>query len=122
MRDVLQAALDAALYPQVLSYWQCKSGDADEYIVYSRSGSSIEGSADDAPLVKAENMTIRYYYRGTKISDYAGRQAVEAREDAIQAAVENAGFFLPSGRFDAGDIDDIGFFVTVFECEYWGIA
>ena len=64
-------------------------------------------------------MTVRYYYRAEKIETYTGRQAIKTREDAIQTAIEGAGFIIPFGRFDAGDVDDIGYFVTVYECEYW---
>lgn len=123
IRTLVQTTLDTALYANVLSYWQRKSGaDADEYIVYTLNGDSGEEYADDDPLVKAGSVTVRYYYRAEKISTYAGREAVKSRENAIQTALENAGFEIPDGKFDAGDVDDIGYFVTVFECEYWRVV
>lgn len=122
MKTLMQTALDTALYNsyQIQSHDQRKTGpDADEYIVYSQSGDSAESHADNQPIIKAGSMTVRYYYRAEKIETHTGRQAIKTREDAIQTALEGAGFTIPFGRFDAGDVDDIGYFVTVFECEYW---
>jgi hypothetical protein len=56
------------------------------------------------------------------LDTYAGRQAVRDREETIEAALKNAGFVIPFGKFDGGDIDDIGFYVTIFECEYWQVV
>lgn len=121
MRNLMQTTLDAAL--SIRSYWQRKSGtDANEYVVYTLGGDSAESFADDAPLTKNASVTVRYYYRADLLGTNAGRQAIEARETAIQAALEGAGFVVPNGKFDAGDVDDIGFYVTVFECEYWRVA
>ena len=122
MKTLIQTALDTALYStyKIQSHDQRKTGpDADEYIVYSQSGDSAEAHADNQPILKAGSMTVRYYYRAEKIETHTGRQAIKTREDAIQTALEGAGFTIPFGRFDAGDVDDIGYFVTVFECEYW---
>jgi hypothetical protein len=122
MRNLLQQTLDDALYPDVYSFWQRKSGaDVDEYVVYTLSGDSAESHADNQPLAKNADVTVRYYYRASKLNTYDGRQAVEAREEQIQQALEDAGFTIPFGKFDGGDIDDIGFYVTVFECEYWRV-
>ncbi len=123
IRSLMQTALDTALNPSVLVHWQRKTGpDVDEFIVYTLGGDSKEMPADDMPLIKNANITVRYYYRTEKIDTPAGRQAVISREDAIEAALETAGFSIPGGKFDAGDIDDIGFYVTVFECEYWRVV
>ena len=124
MKNLVQTALDTALYSQgVLSYWQRKTGpDANEYIVYTISGDSAEVHADNKQLVKSGDVTVRYYYRAEKAESYTGRQAVTAQEDAIEAALKAVGFTIPQGRFDAGDLDDIGYFVTVFECEYWRVV
>lgn len=120
IRGSVQTALDTALKGKVYSYWQRKSGpDTDEYIVYTQAGDSKESHADDAPLTKNASVTVRYYYRAEKLDTHAGREAVKSREDAIEQALEGASFTIPFGRFDAGDVDDIGYFVTVFECEYW---
>lgn len=120
IHGMVQTALDTALAESgVYSYWQRKSGpDADEYIVYTQAGDSGEAFADDAPLVKSAGITVRYYYRAEKLDSHAGRQAVKIRGEAIQTALEGAGFTVPFGPFDAGDVDDIGYFVIVFECEY----
>ena len=40
----------------------------------------------------------------------------------IAVAIEDAGFEIPFGRFDAGDVDDINYMTTVFECEYWRVV
>jgi hypothetical protein len=120
IRALVQTTLDTALYPNVYVYWQRKSNaDVDEYVVYTQSGDNRESFADDTVNLKAASITVKYYYRTEKLDTYAGKQAVKAREDAIETALENAGFTIPLGKFDAGDVDDIGFFVTVFECEYW---
>lgn len=123
MRSKLQTALDTALKGNVYVFWQRKTGaDVDEYVVYSLSGDSAESHADDTPIVKSGGATVRYYYRADKLDTHAGRQAVETREETIQSALEGAGFSVPFGKFDAGDIDDIGFYATVFECEYWRVV
>ena len=122
IRTLIQTTLDTALYPNVSVYWQRKSGkDANEYIVYTQGGDQGEGFADDMPLTKNASITVKYYYRAEKIDTYTGRQAIKIREDTIETALINAGFSIPNGKFDAGDVDDIGFYVTVFECEYWRV-
>lgn len=123
MISLVQSTLDSALYPDVLSYWQRKTGpDANEYIVYSRAGDHPESFADDTPLVKNAWITIQYYYRAEMITTQEGREIVKARESGILTALEGAGFVVPDGGFDVGDVDDIGYFVTVFECEYWRVV
>ena len=122
MRNLLQQTLDDALHPDVYSFWQRKSGaDVDEYVVYTLGGDSNDFHADDNPLVNHANVTVRYYYRAEMLDTYTGRQAVQDREETIEAALKNAGFVIPFGKFDGGDIDDIGFYVTIFECEYWQV-
>ena len=122
IKTLVQTTLDTALYTSkgILSYDQKKSGaDADQYIVYSQSGDSEEFHADDTVLVKAGRYTVRYYYRKEKLDTYAGRQDKKTVEDLIENSMRAAGFTLPAGRFDGGDIDDIGYMVTIFEFEYW---
>ena len=122
LRGLVQTALDTALDEEVLVYWQRKSGDdADEYIVYTLAGDSSESHADDSALVMVGTLTVRYYYRAEKISTHTGREDVKTRESIIQEALEGSGFDIPFGRFDAGDVDDIGYYVTVWECEYWRV-
>lgn len=123
MRNLLQTALDTALYPDVLVYWQRRAGpDTDEYVIYMINGDSGEDFADNAALIKNASATVKYYYRVEKAGTYAGRQAIETRENTIETALKNAGFDVPFGKFDAGEIDGNGYFVTVFECEYWRVV
>ena len=123
IRELIQTTLDNALHPDVLSYWQRKSGDAaDEYIVYSVSGDPGEFFADDQVQARNANVTIHYYYRSEMMDTAHGRLAITAREDAIEAALRGAGILVPFGRFDAGDVDDVGYFVTVFEAQYWRVV
>lgn len=123
IRSLLQTALDAALYPNVQTHWQRKSGaDADEYIVYTQGGDEGMHFADNVPVVKAASVTIRYYYREDKLDTHAGRQAIQSREGAIETALKNAGFSFPFGKVDAGDVDDIGYFTSVWECDYWRVV
>lgn len=124
IKDLVQTTLDNVLYPKnIFVYEQRKSGtDADEYVVYSLSGDIRESFADDKPLTKNANVTVRYYYRAEKLDNYSTKKEVREHEDLIESALEEAGFSIPFGRFDAGDVDDIGYFVTVFECEYWRVV
>lgn len=122
MKNLIQTTLDTALYTSkgILSHDQKKTGpDADQYIVYSQSGDSEEFHADDAVMLKAGSFTVRYYYRKEKLDTYQGRQSIKEVEDLIESSMKTAGFRLPFGRFDGGDIDDIGYMVTIFEFDYW---
>lgn len=124
IKDLIQTTLDAVLYPKnIFVYEQRKSGpDADEYVVYSMSGDIEENYADDEILVKNANVTVKYFYRSEKLDNYSTRKNVREIEDLIENALKEAGFSIPYGRFDAGDVDDIGYMTTVFECEYWRVV
>ena len=120
IRSLVQTTLDTALAEEVYVHWRRKSGaDTDEYIVYTLAGDSREFHADDEPLTKNASITVRYYYRAEMLDTKTGREAVKSREGVIESALGGTGFVIPFGRFDAGDVEDIGYFVTVFECEYW---
>ncbi|NLB52084.1 MAG: hypothetical protein GX808_04005 [Syntrophomonadaceae bacterium] len=120
IRGLVQTALDNTLKGAVKVFWQRKKGaDADEYIVFTLSGDSTEFFADNEPLVMAGDVTVRYFYRDYYLDDQAEREHVKSQEKIIQTALEGAGFVLPFGKFDAGDVDNIGYFTTVFECEFW---
>lgn len=124
IKALLQTCLDAVLYSEgVFVHDQKKSGkDADEYIVYSLGGDKKESFADDSANVKNATVTVKYFYRESRLENYASKQAVRAIEDLIEKTLEANGFELPFGRFDAGDIDGIGYMVTVFEAEYWRVV
>lgn len=124
IKDLIQITLDAVLYPKnIFVYEQRKSGpDADEYVVYSMSGEIEENYADDEVLTKNANVTVKYFYRSEKLDNYSTRKNVREIEDLIENALKEAGFSIPYGRFDAGDVDDIGYMTTVFECEYWRVV
>ncbi|MDF2591396.1 MAG: hypothetical protein K0S75_862 [Clostridia bacterium] len=121
IKDLLQNTLDTVLHPKGIHvHDQRKSGpEAHEYVVYSSAGDSSQEFADDIVLTKNASLTVRYYYRSSKLDNYTTRKKVREIEDIIENALIDAGFEIPPGRFDAGDVDDIGYCVTVFECEYW---
>lgn len=120
VKDLVQVTLDNVLYEKnIFVHEQRKSGpDADEYVVYSSSGDIRDFYADDVNLTRNAQITVRYYYRAEKLDNYSSRQKVREIEDLIENVLEVAGFEIPYGRFDGGDIDDIGYMVTIFECEY----
>lgn len=124
IKDLVQLTLDEVLYPKnVYVYEQRKSGlDADEYVVYTLAGDAREDFADDEPLTKSANVTVKYFYRAEKLDNYSTRKKVREIEDLIENALENVGFTIPFGKLDAGDVDDIGYMTTIFECEYWRVV
>lgn len=126
VRGKIQLALDTALYgDKVFSFWNRKveveGANTDEYIVYTLSGNDSDSFADDTALVKSYDATIRYYYRDTLPHTSTGRNKVKNREKQIIDALKNAGFETPNGVFDAGDIDSVGFFVSLIDCQYWEV-
>ncbi len=124
VKDLIQLTLDTVLYPKnIYVYEQRKSGlDADEYVVYSTSGDNREEFADDEVLTKNANITVKYFYRVEKLDNYSTRKKVREVEDLIETSLESAGFTIPFGKFDGGDVDDIGYMTTIFECEYWRVV
>lgn len=127
IRGTIQMALDTALYPDgVFSYWNRKTEttgeDPDEYIVYTLAGDSSEFHADDNPLIKSASATVRYYYRDTLLSTHQGRQKIKTHENMIESALKSAGFSIPNGSFDAGDIERNDFGCIIFECDYWRVV
>ena len=123
IKALVQSTLDASLYPLgVYSHEQKKTGpDADEYVVYSLAGDNEEDHADDDVLVKSGDITVRYYYRADILETSTGRARVRQIETAIENSMKAAGFSLPFGYFDGGDVDDIGYLVTIFDFEYWRV-
>ena len=131
VRALLQTTLDHAfdylLIPvNIRVFWNRRSEtaveDPDEYIVYTLDSDPYDSYADDEPLTRTAEATVRYYYRDTFIDTRAGRAQIKSREAAIETALRSAGFTLPQGGFDAGDIDDIGFGTVVFPAEYWEVV
>lgn len=119
VRSLVQAALDAVLVTdKVYTHWTRKTEVAgenpNEYIVCTLDGDPTETYADNEPLVKAANVTVRYYHR-------APRSTVRAREQQIASALKAVGFSLPAGFFDGGDIDEIGFDTTIYEAYFWRV-
>lgn len=121
IKNKLQLCLDTVLYPlNIFVHEQKKSGaDADQYVVYSFSGDIKQSFADDEANVKSANLTVRFFYRESLLEKHSTKQAVREIEQLIESTLEENGFEVPQGFFDAGDVDDIGFMVTVFECECW---
>lgn len=124
IKDLVQTTLDNALYDEgIYTFDQRKTGhDSDMYIVYTKSGDIKTDFADDETLVKHNDITIRFYYRTELLDDYESKQKIRQIEETIKLALKNAGFSLPNGYFDGGDIEDIGYFVTIFEAEYWRVV
>jgi len=123
IKDLLQTCLDSVLYEKgVYVHEQKKSGpDADEYVVYSMSGDTKESFADDEATVKSANVTVKYFYRESKLGNYASKVKVREIETLIYETLEDNGFEC-LGPFDSGDIDGIGYMVTIFECKYWRVV
>lgn len=123
IKTLLQETLDNALIPKnIYSYDQRKTGNnANEYIVYSVSGEVKDSFADNINLVKHTNITVRYYYNDELLGDFESRKQIRENEKLIEQALEEQGFYMPFGKFDGGDIDDIGYLVTIFECEFWEV-
>jgi len=122
IRGLVQATLDTAFSGSVYVFWQRKAeiegSDIDEYIVYTLGGDYNRTFSDDEPLLKEADVTVRYYYRYEKLDTATGRTLVKNREDAILTALKGAGFLCPNGAFDGGDIDDVGCFTSIIECNY----
>lgn len=123
IKTLLQETLDNALIPKnIYSYDQRKTGNnANEYIVYSVSGEVKDEFTDDINLVKHTNITVRYYYNVELLGDFESRKQIRENEKLIEQVLEEQGFYMPFGKFDGGDIDDIGYLVTIFECEFWEV-
>jgi hypothetical protein len=123
IKDLLQTCLDNVLLSKkIYVHEQKKSGkDADQYVVYSVNGDEKSAYADDTANSKNASVTVKYFYRESKLETHASKVKVREIEDLIESTLESSGFEIPFGRFDAGDIDGIGYMVTVFECEYWRV-
>lgn len=117
VRSVVQAALDAALAKdKVYSHWQrkgtIKGENPKEYVVYTVDSDRPSFKADSADTVKAANVAVRYYHA------FGLTEAkIAKREKQIEQALKSAGLVVTSGPFDLGDIDDVGFNTTAFECD-----
>lgn len=127
IRGQLHTALDNALYSAgIFSYWNRKSESEEEnpneYIVYTSGGDIGEDFADDTVITKNASFTVRYYYRNTMLNSKIGREKIKLHELMILNALENEGFSVPEGPFDAGDIDDIEFGTIIFNCNYWRVV
>lgn len=120
IKALIQSTLDTALTGKGIKvYEQRKTGeDAEQYIVYSKGSTTSDDYADDTTLIQNDSVTIQYYYRDTYLETRAGRSKIHENEELIKSALITAGFQLPNGYFDAGDVDDIGFMVTIYECDY----
>jgi len=123
--DLVQTTLDNALYDLgIYSFWQKKEKFKilDEYIVYTQNADNEEFFADDYVDIKAADITIRYYYKSSFLDSKEGRKRIRDVGSIIINALKNAGFEVPYGPFDAGDIEGTGYYATIFECNYWRVA
>ncbi len=123
IRRYVQQTLDNALSDLgVYSFWQRKTDiDLEEYIVYETNDID-EAFAGLEPLIKVANVTLKYFYRQEMADTEASRQAIDSRKKQIMQTMKAAGFDCPTGAFDAGDIDDIGFYAVIFEMTYRGVV
>jgi len=118
-RDKVQTALDTALVGTgVYVFWQRRveiagATNPGEYVVYTLAGDRDRAFADNDPLIKNAEVVVRYFYRLEMVGTQTGRTAIKARETALLAALHGAGFRTPNGAFDAGDIDDVGYFTSI---------
>jgi hypothetical protein len=122
IRGMVQAALDAAFNSEVYVFWQRKAdiGDQDEYIVYTLGGDNELELIDNGQIITKEaDVTVKYYHKYEMSDTPTGRTDVESREDQILTALKSAGFLCHGGFFDAGDVDEVGCFTSVAECNYW---
>lgn len=123
VRAYVQKALDSALSREgVLSYWQEKSktepDDPGEYIVYTQEGDSGKFYANNTLTVYSARIIIRYYYKKDRIDTPGGRALVKERERLILNTMEMFGFSCPDGAYDAGLIDNSGYYVTILDMNY----
>ena len=120
IKSLTQTTIDTALTGKNIKvYEQRKTGeDAKEYIVYTKGSTTSDNFADDTVLIQTDSVTVKYYYSDSFLDTRTGRTQIHTNEELIKTALINAGFIMPGGYFDAGDVDDIGYMVTIFECEY----
>lgn len=123
VRALFQLTLDTALNGAVHVYWQRKAkivseSNPDEFIVFSIGKDSNTKHADNAPFYKRTDVTGRYYYRNDLIDTAAGITTVQTRKSTIVNALTVAGFSVPDGVEDIGDVDDIGYYTALIACTF----
>lgn len=122
VRSYAQAALDAVLAPdKVYSHWQRKQSvkgeSPDEYVVYTVDSDNPNLRANGGVFAKTAGLAVRYYHSFGLDATSTGRESVDARERQIAKALHDAGFAVTAGPFDLGDIDEVGFNTSGFECD-----
>ena len=109
----LKKALDGAIYPSVKTYHGKLPNVGvmpKEFCIYTIGSMNGQDYADDALLGGSDRIVLRYYHaEGMKLS------VVRQRERDILNALLAADFQCPTGSFELGDVDDIGYNVTGFE-------
>lgn len=109
----LKKALDASIYPDVKTYHAELPNVKNmpkEFCVYSVSSMSSQEYCDDRLEGGNDKIILRYYHaKGMKLP------SVRNRESQILNALLDADFQCPTGAFELGDIDDIGYEVTGYE-------
>ena len=119
VREFVQKTLDDEFeHDGLRSYW-LRRIDTDErareYIVYTLGGVTPDAYADNRVFIRTASVTFRYFYNEEFILTAKGREHIRKTEKRIAKTLRRAGFSLPDGWFDAGDIDDIGYGATIFE-------
>lgn len=123
IKDLVQLVLDNTFHAEIPCFWQTKTDDTDqsEYIVYTTNDID-ECFAGNEPLIKVANVTVKYFYRNDLIGTYEGRTAIGGNIKKIMRQFKRFNFDCPTGAFDGGDVDGIGFLTSIMEFEYKEIA
>lgn len=120
--NLVQTTLDTLLAEDgVRSFWGRRTEidedpKATEYIIYELNRDTAEVSADGDLLYRMTVVSLQYYVKYGKARTYQGRCDAMDRMDSILSAMRKAGFGCPSGWFEIGDVDSVGF--ATFRSEY----
>lgn len=118
LQALVQLTLDTKFKGELRAFWQVKTGDLSEYIVYTLGQDKTTSYADNVALVKNADVTLRYYYDLKKLSTSQGRALIKSKLKDILECMKSAGFTTDTEFFDGGDIDNIGYMTSICEFNY----
>lgn len=112
--DLVQSTLDSILSESgVRSYWGRRADDGQanpsEYVIYDVDRDEAEVSADGDLYYRTISVSLQYYVKYSGARTYTGRRTTNDRMETMREAMRSAGFGCPSGWYEIGDVDDIGF-------------